>query len=154
MGTARRRRERRKIRRRVASVTEAITEAPREVRSALYAKLRDEQSALAIVEQRRRDAARTPAAVQEQLQKLRTDATQRLAVFQATIRGNPEHARRIIAAVFPNGIVASPAIRGARRRFWLDGEASFGVLFSGDTGGPTGIPNVASPTGFEPVLAA
>ena len=142
-----------RTRQRIARLAEAIAEAPREVRSVLYAKLREEQTTLATVEHRRSDAARTPSAVREQLEKLRADAAERLAVFQAAITGNPEQARRIMAAVFPNGIVASPVVRGERRRFWLDGEASFGVLFSGDTGGPTGIPDVASPRGFEPLLA-
>ena len=86
------------------------------------------------------------------------DAVRRLAFFKAAIANSPALARRLIAATFPNGIVASPVERGKKRRFWLSGEASFGVLFrsdfSGDTGGPTGIPKGASPTGFEPVLAA
>lgn len=139
---------------RIEKLTEAIIEAPSDVRTPLYTKLRDAKSALASIEERAREAARTPAALRAQLQQLRSDAVRRLALFHQAITTSPALARRLIAAAFPKGIVASPVVRGKRRRFWLSGEASIGVLFSGDTGGPTGIPNVASPTGFEPVLAA
>ena len=143
-----------KARARIANLTDAIAEAPQDVRSVLYAKLREEKGHLNALEQRIRDAARTPSTLRAEIERLRADALHRLAVFHDAVRTTPALARRFVAAAFPKGIVASPVVRGKRRRFWLDGEASFGVLFTGDTGGPTGIPNVASPTGFEPVLAA
>lgn len=71
----------------------------------------------------------------EQLQQLRSDAVRRLAFFKSAIATSPALARRLIAATFPDGIVASPVERGKKRRFWLSGEASFGVLSGAITAG-------------------
>jgi hypothetical protein len=48
------------VRRRIEKLTEAVIEAPSDIRATLYTKPREEKNVLASLEQRRRDAARTP----------------------------------------------------------------------------------------------
>ena len=99
------------------------------------------QEKLSALEARLRAAKSAPEAISTELHRLEREARARLGDFRTALASNPAEARTLLSKV-----IAGPLKFTAEgNRYRIEGEtAAVTALFSG-------VPNSASPTGFEPV---
>ena len=115
---------------------------------ALVKGISDRQARLAEVEGRIRTAKTAPEAINLELRRLEAEARKRLSDLAGVFERNPEEARAALRELFPDRLVFTPVETPDGPRFQVEGDAVVGRFLVAEGR----LPNVASPTGFEPVL--
>jgi site-specific DNA recombinase len=118
----------------------------------LVSALETRQERLSAVDAELRAMKAAPEAISLELRRMEAQAKQRLADLAGAFERNPELAREALLKLFPEPLRFTALKTDQGQRFLIEGEAVVG-LFSLLEGAPAYLrPNVASPTGFEPVL--
>lgn len=116
--------------------------------AALIQALTDRERRLAEVEAGLREHRAEPAALSLELKRLENEARKRITELQCALERNPDEARGVVTALLGDGhLTATPIQTENGRRFLLQGTAVIGNLLACEP-----VSNLASPTGFGPVL--
>ncbi len=106
----------------------------------------ERQEELSALDARVRAAKAAPDAIELEIRRMEADARRRLTDLRGALGRNADAAREVLRAIFEAPLRSTPVQTPEGRRFQIEGTASVGKMLA------TEFSNVASPTGFEPVL--
>lgn len=106
----------------------------------------DRQEELSVLDARIRSAKAAPGAIELEIRRMEAEVRGRLTALREALERNSQSAREVLRAIFPDPMRSTPVETPEGRRFHVAGRACVGNMLT------TEFSNVASPTGFEPVL--
>lgn len=105
----------------------------------------ERQERLTALDARLKAAKAAPEAIHTELRRMEAEAKNRLRDLHTAMERNPEEARQVMRALFPEPLRFTPRDLPEGKRFSIEGVASLGQILAFDA-----FTNSASPAGFEP----
>jgi site-specific DNA recombinase len=145
-----------KLRAELGNLVDILASTPKANAGSILAGISERQEELNDLETRIRTTKAAPEAIQFEVRRMEAEAKRLIADLGAAAAMEPSRARAFLSTLFDGTLTARPVETEDGPRVQIEGTASVARMLAAETsGGRTNPPRkFASPTGFEPVLAA